>query len=303
LGAKSGTAIPKRSIIAVINPAAGRAGPRALHDMEQLFDEMKVKAQVLAPDPSDLTGVLTSSIAAHPDLLVVLAGDGTARAAAELCGPKGPLLATLPGGTMNMLPKALYGEADWKDALRETLQHGVERPVGGGEIGGHTFYCAAMIGATALFAPAREAVRSRDVGDALIKARDAYRRAFAGRIRFETDGGHNHKTQSLTLLCPLISKVMDNDASKMEVAAIDPRNAAEAVRISARVVMSALIGDWRDDPAVSLGRARKGRVWARRSIPALLDGEQIRLGRSAEFKFHPKAFRALAPPADKDDQV
>jgi diacylglycerol kinase family enzyme len=41
-----------------------------------------------------------------PDAVLVLAGDGTARAAAEMAGPDGPLIAPLPGGTMNMLPRA-----------------------------------------------------------------------------------------------------------------------------------------------------------------------------------------------------
>src|SRR5262249_23245417 len=158
------------------------------------------------------------------------------RLAAELCGPKGPLLAPLPGGTMNMLPKALYGEIDWRHALRDTLAHGVERKVGGGEIGGRTFYCAAMIGATAPFAPARDAVRGHELGEAIRGAGEAYARAFAGRVRFELNAGSYHKAQSLTLLTPMISKAMDNDAHSMEVAAIDPANAAQAVRLSARVV-------------------------------------------------------------------
>jgi diacylglycerol kinase family enzyme len=271
--------------------------------MAVVFDHAGVKATIHAPEPHDLTATLRDAIAEKPDVLILLAGDGTARVAAEMCGPKGPLLAPLPGGTMNMLPKALYGEIDWRHALRDTLAHGVERKVGGGEIGGHTFYCAAMIGATARFAPAREAVRGRELGEAIRRAREAYARAFAGRVRFELNAGVHHKAQSLTLLTPMISKAMDNDARSMEVAAIDPANAAQAVRLSARVVLSALIGDWRTDPAVHLGRARQGRVWARHSIPALLDGEPVRLGRHADFKFHPHAFRALAPAPDQEDMI
>jgi hypothetical protein len=38
--------------------------------------------------------------------------------------PDGPLVAPLPGGTMNMLPRALYGTADWKVALRRALEEG-----------------------------------------------------------------------------------------------------------------------------------------------------------------------------------
>lgn len=293
-----------RIITAVVNRAAGRAGPKAAHEMEQIFAQAGVKATVHAPEPHDLTKCLQEAVAGKPDVLVLLAGDGTARLAAELCGSKGPLLAPLPGGTMNMLPKALYGEADWRHALKDLLAHGVERMVGGGEIGGHTFYCAAMMGASARFAPAREAMRGHRLREAIRKARDAYARAFAGRVRFELNGGAHHKAQSITLLTPLISKVMDSEAHSLEVACIDPANAAEAVRISARVVLSSLIGDWRNDPAVQLGRARYGKVWGgRRTIPALLDGEPVRLGRHAEFKFHPHAFRALAPAPEQEDKV
>jgi diacylglycerol kinase family enzyme len=292
-----------RTITAVINLAAGRAGPKAAHEMAEVFDQANVKAMIHSPQPHDLTATLMDAIAQKPDVLILLAGDGTARVAAEMCGPKGPLLAPLPGGTMNMLPKALYGEIGWRHALLDILANGVERKVGGGEIGGHTFYCAAMIGATARFAPAREAVRGGELGEAVRRAREAYARAFAGRVRFELNGGVHHKAQSLTLLTPMISKAMDNDSRSMEVAAIDPANAAQAVRLSARVVLSALIGDWRTDPAVHLGRARQGRVWARHSIPALLDGEPVRLGRHADFKFHPYAFRALAPAPDQEDKI
>src|SRR5438105_416629 len=48
--------------------------------------------------------------AAHkPEVFVVLGGDGTIRTAAEACHRHGGYLIPLPGGTMNMLPRALYG--------------------------------------------------------------------------------------------------------------------------------------------------------------------------------------------------
>jgi len=53
--------------------------------------------------------------------LVVLGGDGTIRTAAEACTGTGTYLLPLPGGTMNMLPRALYGHASWQDALKTTL--------------------------------------------------------------------------------------------------------------------------------------------------------------------------------------
>ncbi|PWS21620.1 diacylglycerol kinase, partial [Enterococcus faecium] len=83
----------------------------------------------------------------------VLAGDGTARSVASKAKPDGPMIAPLPGGTMNMLPKALYGTADWKLALKRALEEGEPQAVSGGEVEGEYFYCAAILGSPALWAP------------------------------------------------------------------------------------------------------------------------------------------------------
>ena len=58
----------------------------------------------LGPGPA---AAVRAAVDAAPDLLIVLAGDGTARLAAELCGLDGPLVAPMAGGTLNMLPHAL----------------------------------------------------------------------------------------------------------------------------------------------------------------------------------------------------
>ena len=55
------------------------------------------------------------------EVLIVLGGDGTIRTAAEACAEKGPYLIPLPGGTMNILPRALYGDVSWEDALKNAL--------------------------------------------------------------------------------------------------------------------------------------------------------------------------------------
>lgn len=293
-----------RTIEAIVNPKSGSCTPQTADELTAIFKEMGREVNVVSLCGDDMDRILRESAARKPDLVVIVAGDGTARAAAEIFGAKGPLLAPLPGGTMNMLPKALYGEGnDWRASLRQALEHGVERHVGGGVLGGHSFYVAAMIGATALFAPAREAAREGRLDVAFQKASAAYRRAFSGRVRFELDGKAKTKAQSLTLMCPMVSKILSEDDRWMEAAAIDPHGPGEALRIGARVAMSTVIGDWRDDPAVNVGKTRKGRVWANFSLPALLDGEPVKLGRQATFEFRPNAFRALAPHTEADEKV
>ena len=280
----------------VLNPASGGVTPGAAEQMEALLAEAGRKAHVVTAGPQEIEAALTAAVAARPDLLILLAGDGTARAAATLCGPDGPLLAPLAGGTMNMLPYAIYGRRPWQEALTEILAAGVEKPIGGGQVGEHTFYVAAILGAPALWAHAREAVREGRLRRALGKARFAYQRAFATRLHFALDGQPRRSAEALNLMCPLVSRALEDEEQALEADALDPHGAGEAFRLGFRALISEFYGDWRDDPAVTARRCRSARAWASGTIPCLVDGESVRLPRSVQIRYVPGAFRALAPP-------
>ncbi len=281
-----------KKIEVVANLAAGSVGPDAADQLSAIMSEFDVAVNIRTPDPAELRACLTSAIDAAPDLLVVLAGDGTARAAAELCGPDGPLLAPLPGGTMNMLPHAIYGIRPWADALRDTLSVGEERMIGGGEVEGHRFLCAAILGSSALWGPAREAVRKGKIRLALTRAQRAMQRAFTGRLRYALDGGTIEKTGTLILMCPIASRALDEDAQTLEVAALQVEHAGVALRLGA----TALMGDWRQDPSVETRACRLARIFSPQAIPAILDGEIVSLGRITEVRYEPRVVRVLAPP-------
>ena len=280
-----------RRVEVVVNPASGGVNPGAAGELEAILARYDIEARVVEAKPGELEAALKSAVDAKPDVLVTLAGDGTIRAAGELCGPDGPLLIALPGGTMNMLPKALYNTTDWKKALAEALSDGKVRNVGGGAVGDHTFYCAAIFGHPALWGEAREAIREGKFGQAWRRARKALRRAFSGRLRFYLDDGRTEKAEAVAFLTPLISRVMDPDETALEAASMDPQSSLDAFRMA----FNFLARDWRDDPAVNTRPARKAVLSARRALPAILDGETVHLGRRAEVSFIPKAFRALAP--------
>jgi diacylglycerol kinase family enzyme len=288
---------PPRAIFqraeAVVNEASGSVGPGAAKELEAIAAECGLEIRVHAAQPSSIEQAVRTAVAAQPDLVIVLAGDGTARLAAALCGPDGPVVAPLPGGTMNMLPKAIYGDRDWKEALRCSLNGGVVRNVSGGEISGRTFYVAAILGAPALWADAREAVRDRKVLTAVRRSWRAARRAFGGNLRYVLDNGPREKAEALTLMCPLISKAMDEETA-LEAAAMDVTGAADAFRLAFNTVF----GDWRRDPSVIVRPCRHGRATTRGSMPVILDGEAIRLRSPVEIKFIPRAFRALEPAKD-----
>lgn len=291
------TRVRLRKVEAVINPQAGSVGGAALAEMQSLLSDHGLTANVEAAEPRDLARALERAIGRGPDLLIVLAGDGTARAACELAGETGPLIAPLPGGTMNVLPKALYGGRDWKTALTDSLTCGVTRDVSGGELDGKRFYVGGMLGWPARWAPAREAAREGRPRAAFYRARKAWRRAFTGNVHFCLDDGPVQRAEAVTLLCPLVSKRM-NAETALEVGALNPSGLADAARIGIRALVGDVFGDWRDDPAVDMGYCRQGRAWARGELPAWLDGEPTRLSTHVRIAFHPKAFRALAPAAE-----
>lgn len=283
-----------RRVEVVANLASGGVARDAPQEIEKIFADHGLPAHVCAPETHDLTNCLRAAVDAGPDLLVTLAGDGTARAAAELCGPQGPMLAPLPGGTMNMLPRAIYGARSWQDALTLALSEGSERTIGGGEVEGRPFLVAALIGAPALWGAAREAARYHEPVLAIARARRALRRAFTGRLRYAFDDGPRAKAEALHFFCPHISSVLPDEERALEAAALDLRGAADAFRLG----VNALVRDWRDDPAVAVQPCRRARVWASGGIPALLDGELVRLHSSAEVAYRPAVARMLALPKD-----
>ena len=290
-------------VILLVKPQSGGVGPNAAQEAEVILAEYACEASVVALDAGQFDAQVEAALDARPDVLFVLAGDGTAGTIASRAGPDGPLIAPLPGGTMNMLPKALYGTTDWKAALKLALEEGAPQCVAGGEISDgqvtRAFYCAAILGSPALWAPAREAVRDGKLKLAWMYSRRALRRAFSGKMRFSLDGKADRKAEALVLISPMISKVMDENTG-LEAAAMNPADAAQAFRLAAHAVFN----DWRQDPAVTTKAIQRASIHGRSRIPAVIDGEPILLTHQATVKFIAKAFQALAPvPQAAEDAV
>ncbi|HYD26215.1 diacylglycerol/lipid kinase family protein [Brevundimonas sp.] len=295
--------VPLKRVIMLVNPLSGSVGPRAAEEAGALLEGYACETSVVTLEPGLFDDQIQSALDARPDLLIVLAGDGTAGSIASRAGPDGPLIAPLPGGTMNMLPRALYGTADWKAALKVALEQGAPQGVAGGEVSdGQTtraFYCAAIFGSPALWAPAREAIRVGKLGLAWAYARRALRRAFSGQMRFSLDARPPRRAEALVLISPMISRAMDEDTG-LEAAAMNPADAGQAFRLAAHAVLD----DWRQDPAVTTRATQRVTMRARSRIPAVIDGEPILLRHEARVRFIRKAFQALAPiPAAAEDSV
>ena len=286
-----------RKVEVIANPLSGSVGPNACEEARVMLEAWDLEVNIQRCEAGKLGDIIAKALANKPDLIIVIAGDGTARAVAEAAGPDGPLVAPLPGGTMNMLPFAVYGQTTWPEALEGILANGVEKRISGGTVDKHSFYVAAILGSPALWAQAREAARLGKLWLALQRARRAAERAFSGRLRFSLDGAARQKSEALTFMCPLVSKALDNDANGLEAAALDPTGALDVFRLA----VAAAAGQWRADPSVNVTLVRQAYAWAGGPIPAILDGESVRLGRTALVRFKPNAFRALVPRGEGAD--
>lgn len=201
------------------------------------------------------------------DVIIVLGGDGTARSVAELIPRDAPPLLLLPGGTMNILPRALLGERAWPEALTEALERGTVKRLAAARANGTPFYVAAIFGAPTLLARAREAVREGKLWVAVKRLRVFMNRAFSRSLRARPGEEPMRKAEAVGVLCPSFTGNVDGD--DVEWVSLDAKHLLDLARVSLRGLSEA----WRNDPAVEIGRCKQGDILSLGIIPAVLDGE------------------------------
>jgi diacylglycerol kinase family enzyme len=282
--------IKDKRIVVVLNRASGSWTATCEHEVERLLREADLTdAIVLGAAPIEIEATLDRAIA-DAEVLVVLGGDGTIRSAAEKLLGKSTILVPLPGGTMNMLPRALYGDRPWRTALADTLDHPEIHTVSGGMAGDRAFFVAALFGAPTLWADAREAAREGHLLEAAQKSVTAARRSMAEPLEYRF-GALSGSAEAVAVVCPLVSRVLDENELCLEAAAIDTTTAGDALRLG----FHALMDDWRLDPAVTRAKITSATISGHGGLPVILDGERVKMGRDVEVRFLPLAFRALAP--------
>ncbi|MEO8812371.1 MAG: diacylglycerol kinase family protein [Caulobacteraceae bacterium] len=280
-------------VVAVLNTGSGTCDANSEGQTKAIFAEAGLaNARVVCATAAEIDSALDQTVGAA-DVLVVLGGDGTIRSAGAKCAGREVFLIPLPGGTMNMLPKALYGDRPWAVALADTLARPAVHPVSGGKANDSMFFVAALLGAPTLWADAREAVRGGHLVEAAKRSVTAARRSLSEPLDYRFDEALEGSAEAVAVVCPLISRVMDENERGLEAAAVDTASAGEALRLG----FHALFDDWRDDPSVSRAKVKLVRVTGHGRVPVILDGEKARMGREVVIRFVPLAFRALVPAA------
>jgi diacylglycerol kinase family enzyme len=288
----AGIHVSEMKVGAIINISSGGCDSESEAEMLDIVKGSGVANCKTWCGESDQIERTFAEAATHkPEVLVVLGGDGTIRTAAEACTGTDTYLLPLPGGTLNVLPRALYGDASWQDALKETLANPLTKALSGGRIGDKLFFVAAVVGAPALWMEARESIREREIVDAVEKSVVAFQAMFDTQIRYSISPEKRGEAEVVAVICPLVSEEMSDSEQALEAAAINMESAAELLGFAT----AAAFGQWRDDESVTLTKTRQVTVQSTRDIPLFLDGERVRAGKSAEINFVPKAVNVIVP--------
>jgi diacylglycerol kinase family enzyme len=277
---------------AIINSSSGGYDSES----EEKMLDILTRAGIVGPrtwcgEAEEMERCFKEAARQKPDIFIVLGGDGTIRKAAEACSETGPYLIPLPGGTMNMLPRALYGKLSWEEALENTLAAPSAKILSGGRVVNEQFFVAAIVGTPALWIRARESAREGDIIDLIEKGRIALQKTFGTKVRYLISEEMKGEAEALLLICPLISEEMPGSEQALEAAVVDVENAAEVIRLAT----VAAFGRWRNDRKVQLTKTKRLALQSSKEIPATLDGENVNLGMRAEFDFVSRAATVLVP--------
>jgi diacylglycerol kinase family enzyme len=277
---------------AIINTSSGGCDSASEAEMLDILKSAGVtNCKTWCGESDQIERAFAEAAAPELELLIVLGGDGTIRTAAEACTGTGTYLLPLPGGTMNLLPRALYGDTSWQDALRTTLAAPLTKTLSGGRTGDELFFVAAIVGAAGLWMEARESIRERDIVDAFEKSAVAFHAMFDAKIQYSISSEMSGETEILAVVCPVVSQEMSDSEQAFEAAAIDVQNAGKLLGLAT----AAAFGKWREDENVTLAKTRHVILKSNREIPLFVDGERVNVGRTAEISFIPDAVNVIVP--------
>lgn len=288
----AGLDISELTVGAIINTSSGGCDSNSEAEMIDILKGAGVtNCKTWCGESDQIERAFVEAAMHNPRMLVVLGGDGTIRTAAEACTGSDTYLLPLAGGTLNMLPRALYGDAGWQDALKETLANPVAKGLSGGRVRDELFFVAAVAGAPGLWMEAREAIREGDIPNAVGKAGVAFKAMFDTTIQYSISPEVTGDAEIVAVICPLVSEQMSDSEQALEAAAIDVENAAELLGLAT----AAAFGKWRHDQSVTLTKTRQVTVQSSSDIPLFLDGEKVRVGKVAEITFIPRAVTVIVP--------
>ena len=238
------------------------------------------------------------------EIVFTLGGDGTAMEVAGALARTGIPIGVLPGGTGNLLARALGVSRDVERAVHELL-HGSVRNLDLGLVFGHHFAVAAGVGIDAAMVAETPRWMKRRLGVLAytIMATKAALRAVLFRrffvVRVEVDGEVIERRAAAVLFANFGAILEDRLAFGPDIAVDDglldccifsPSHLGDAIRIMWRVTRQ----DFRPDPALLYRKGTRFRLETVPALPLQADGELLGVT-PVEITVDPLAAHLLVP--------
>lgn len=256
-----------------------------------------------------LCAACDAAIAAKPDALLILGGDGTCRSAAAQAVKTNVPIVLLPGGTMNVLPKRIWGERTLERVLEQVAKGDVrDGTLDMGTANGTPFFVAAAFGLVPVLARVRERWRKAGGLREHVRAAASVPR-LSGRI-FKPSVRFTHAERDTARAAALVVSVgdadrllpwggADDDIRRFECVSLDAEGWIDLVRLAWH---AATVGDWREDARIGDFAATEISAHSGRRTWVTLDGEPHAMSGPVILRYRRDALRILAPhPKQADD--
>lgn len=301
----SGVAL--RRVLLIVNPASRRGG--RLHPLATAtLRNAGLHCDTVLTQYAGHAAACATEIASDYDAVFTLGGDGTAMDVIDAIAPDGPPVGILPGGTGNLLARALGIPLNVPRAVR-TLTAGREARVDLGRLAsGRRFAIGTGVGIDASMIATTPASWKRRIG--VLAYILAGTRHVLTRQRFnacvKVDGVTSDRTASVVLVANFgvllnglitLGDGIRYDDGVLDVCIFDPQSLADSVRIARKL----LLRDFEPDPCMLYLHGTNIAVSTDPVLPAQADGELI--GTTPfEITTDPLAARLLVPQSKLDRQ-
>ncbi len=265
----------------IVNPAS-RRGEQSMQTAIRELAALGVSCDAVITKHRGHAGELAAANARDYQAIFALGGDGTAVEILDALAPGGPPVGVLPGGTGNLLARALRIPLNIRRAVRAVVA-GDEAQIDLGRLGdGTRFVIGAGVGIdSSMIAGTTQAWKRRAGVLAYIMSGAAHvlaRRRFVARV---TVDGVSHSRNAAVVLVANFGVLLNGlvtlgagiqqDDGELDVCIFDPVNLSDTLRISRKLMFQ----DFTVDPAMTYLKGREILVETDPALPAQADGELI----------------------------
>lgn len=291
---------PQQHYAVVVNNSAGSSSKFTEEALRAASPGATFDVDTVAPE--GLEAAFNKAFAAKPTAVIVVGGDGTARTAAVRALQTGIPIIPMPGGTMNVLPKIIFGHDDMVRAMQDIPRLELQK-LDVGRIGGEPFFLSAAVGLAGPMARVREAARSKNKFKRMLESGSAFFRGLGPslrhRVRWKTPTEKWRKVHSLVIAIGDFDRVLAPDTedhgSRFEVASLKVHSIWQMIAFGAAFIT----GDWRNSDRLKIVRTREVdlQLPGRRPL-VVLDGEPTRVSHVGKVTLERGALPVLSLPSD-----